>query len=165
MALVEGILSAVVESDPTELGAMTKSKVRPIQLMSEREADEEAQHGEVLRWSPTVHYVTTGLIAVFHLCNRLFLTSCLLFLPSDDESKFPDVEEAKIQDVEETKTQEDNSSDDEEDNTPIAASIVIAPKGKRPATRKKKDKRQTWTYQPVVEGPATYWDGPAMSVM
>jgi hypothetical protein len=100
-----------------------------------------------------------GLIAVFHFCNRLFLTSFLLFLPSDDESKLPDVEEANIQDVEETKTQEDNSSDDEQDNTPIAASIVKAPKGKRPATRKRKDQRQKWTYEPVVEGPATYWDG------
>jgi hypothetical protein len=30
-------------------------------MMSEREADEIATHGEVLRWSPTVHYFTTGL--------------------------------------------------------------------------------------------------------
>jgi hypothetical protein len=67
MALVEGILSAVIESNPTELGAKKESKRRPIQMMSEREADEEAQHGEVLRWSPTVHYFTTGLCAVSYL--------------------------------------------------------------------------------------------------
>jgi hypothetical protein len=29
--------------------------------MSEREVDEESKYGEVLRWSSTMHYVTTGL--------------------------------------------------------------------------------------------------------
>jgi hypothetical protein len=98
----------------------------------------------------------------FYFVWRLFITSSLFILAPDDESKCPDVEEAKSQDVEETKTQdceEDNSSDDEQDNTSIAASIGVAPKSKRPATRKRKEKRQTWTYEPVVEGPATYWDG------
>ena len=61
MALVDGYLSAVIESNPSELGAMKEIKRGPIQMMSEREADEKAKHGEVLRWSPTVHYVTTGL--------------------------------------------------------------------------------------------------------
>ncbi len=62
MALVEGILSAVIESNPTERRVTKVCKRRPMQLMSEREADEEAQHGEVHRWSPTVHYVTTSLL-------------------------------------------------------------------------------------------------------
>ncbi len=29
--------------------------------MSEGEVDEEIKYEEVLRWSPTMHYVTTGL--------------------------------------------------------------------------------------------------------
>jgi hypothetical protein len=61
MALVEGYLSAVIEGNSIELGATKENKRRPIQMMSEREADEMAKHGEVLCWSPTVHYVTTGL--------------------------------------------------------------------------------------------------------
>jgi hypothetical protein len=60
-ALVDGYLSAVIEGNPTELGAQKATKRKPIQTMSEREADETARHGEVLRWSPTLDYVTTGL--------------------------------------------------------------------------------------------------------
>lgn len=96
-------------------------------MMSEREADEEAKHGEVLRWSPTVHYVTTGLCAFCFFFWRPFLTYFLFILAPDDESKCQDSAEAKSQDGEETKTQEveeDNRSDDGEDNTPIAASII-----------------------------------------
>ncbi len=81
----------------------------------------------------------------FYLFWCLFITSSVFILAPDDESKYPDVEEAKSQDVEEAKTQdceEGNSSDDEQDNTPIAASIVLAPKSKRPATQKRKEKRQ-----------------------
>ena len=59
--IVDGYLSAIIESNPNELGETKEKKRRPIQLMSEREANEEAKHGEVLRWSPTTHYVTTGL--------------------------------------------------------------------------------------------------------
>ena len=110
-----------------------------------------------------MHYVTTGLCAVCYLFCRPFITSFLFILAPDDESKCQDSAEAKSQDVEKTKQQEveeDNSSDNEEDNTPIAASIGVAPKLKRPATRKRKEKkRQTWTYEPVVEATATYWDG------
>jgi hypothetical protein len=61
MALVDGYLSAVIEGNPTELGATKENNRRRIQMMSEREAEEMAQHGEVLRWSPTVNYVTTSL--------------------------------------------------------------------------------------------------------
>ncbi len=59
--IVDGYLSAIIESNPNERGTTKQSKRRPIQLMSEREADEDAKHGEMLRWSPTMHYVTTGL--------------------------------------------------------------------------------------------------------
>jgi hypothetical protein len=61
IALVDAYLSAVIDANPTELGAQTANKRRPIQLMNARETEEEAKHGEVLRWSPTLHYVTTGL--------------------------------------------------------------------------------------------------------
>ncbi len=74
------------------------------------------------------------------------------------------------------------SSDDEEDSIPIAACIatdprrtsvdfeeykawlngctstVTVPKKKRPAPRKKKERRQTWAYELAVEGPSTYWE-------
>jgi hypothetical protein len=98
----------------------------------------------------------------YSLFCRPFITSFLFILAPDDESKCQDSAEAKSQDVEKTKQQEveeDNSSDNEQDNNPIAASIGVAPKSKRPATRKMKEKRQTWTYEPVVEATATYWDG------
>ncbi len=49
--IVDGLLSAIIESNPNELGAIIESKRRPIPLMSEREANEEATHGEVLRWN------------------------------------------------------------------------------------------------------------------
>ncbi len=45
MALVDGHLSAVIDGNPSELGAQTANKRRPIQQMSAREADEEAKHG------------------------------------------------------------------------------------------------------------------------
>ncbi len=109
--------------------------------MSEREADEKAQHGEVLRWSPTVHYVTTVLTLIYFLFKRPFITFCLSILGQDDDSKCPKSDEGKGQDVDETKSedvQEDNTttqaqtSDDEQDNIPIAASIRGASKSKRP---------------------------------
>ncbi len=59
--LLNGYLSSIIESNPNELGPGKESKRRPLQPMSEREVDEESQYGEVLRWSPTMHYVTTGL--------------------------------------------------------------------------------------------------------
>jgi hypothetical protein len=73
-ALVDGYLSAVIEGNVEELGATKQNKRRPIPMMSEREADEVAEHGEVLRWSPTLHYVPTGDFMYHHLA--------LLFLPS-----------------------------------------------------------------------------------
>ncbi len=96
MTLVEGyLLSAVVESDPNELGATKVSKRRSIQLMSKREADEEAKHGEVLRWSPTVHYVTTGLpnalASLLILFWRPFLTFFIFVLAPEDEARSQDV--------------------------------------------------------------------------
>ncbi len=103
MALVDRILSE--EEGSAELGAKGPKR-RPIQMMSSREADECATHGEVLRWSPTLNYVATGLP-----CCRLFsfYSGVLLhrtFLHPDDETK------TKSQDVEETK-----SEYVEEDNT------------------------------------------------
>ena len=59
---------------------------------------------------------------------------------------------------------ETKSDDNEEDNAPIAASLLMAPMGKQvtkskgPAMRKTKEKRQTWAYVPVVDGPSTYWE-------
>ena len=67
-------------------------------------------------------------------------------LHPDDASRSLDVEETK-------------SEDNEENNAPIAASLSKAPKSKRPAMRKTKEKRQTWEYVPVVDGPSTYWEG------
>jgi hypothetical protein len=61
-------------------------------------------------------------------------------------------------------TDETKSDDNEEDNAPIAASLLMAPMGKQvtkskgPAMRKTKEKRQTWAYVPVVDGPSTYWE-------
>jgi hypothetical protein len=74
MALVDGYVSAVIEGNPNELGATKEISRRPMQMMSEREADEMAQHGEVLRWSPTINYVTTGLSFYYNLV-LLFLAS------------------------------------------------------------------------------------------
>ena len=75
-----------------------------------------------------MHYVTTGLFAVFNSCNRLSLTSCLLYHSSDEESKLPDLEEAKAE-------------ENEEANDPVAASLSKYPKSKRPLIRKIKAKR------------------------
>ncbi len=74
VALVDGYVSAVIEGNPNELGATKEISRRPMQMMSEREADEMAQHGEVLRWSPTINYVTTGLSFYYNLV-LLFLVS------------------------------------------------------------------------------------------
>ncbi len=84
---VDGYLSAIIESNPNELGATKESKRRPIQLMSEREASEEAKHGEVLRWSPTMHYVTTGLPnALSSLSITLWLTILTFYICSLNSS-------------------------------------------------------------------------------
>jgi hypothetical protein len=119
--------------------------------MSAREADEEAKHGEVLRWGATMHYVTTGLpnalASLLILFWRPILT--LFFIASDDEVKSQDVGDGRTEDVEERKSadgEEDSTvtqaqtSDDEKDNIPIAASIGGAPKAELPATRKRKEK-------------------------
>jgi hypothetical protein len=119
-------------------------------MLSEREADEMATHGEVLRWSPELHYVTTG---AFCSCFSFFTGVQIdrTLFPPDDEAKSLEAEERKCEDIKEDNTaaqakseeaeerktndfKEDNtvaqakSSDDEEDNIPIAASLATAPK-------------------------------------
>jgi hypothetical protein len=140
--------------------------------MSEREANEEATHGEVLRWSPTPHYVTTGLPNALASLLNIFWLPILIFyiimIEPDDEAKGQDVGDGRTQDVQETKSQggeanntatQAQSSDDEHDNLPIAASIVGAPMAKIRAPRKRKEKRRTWEYVPAVVATATYWAG------
>ena len=65
MELVDGYLSHVIPNpDPV---VARPSKRRPLQMLSEREADEMAAHGEVLHPSPEIHYVTTGVFCSYVL--------------------------------------------------------------------------------------------------
>ncbi len=127
-------------------------------MMSEREADEMATHGEVLRWSPELHYVTTGLPCC---CLFSFYSGVLLnrtFLPPDDEAKSQDVEERKSEDVEKSNTATQTKSvHDEADNTAIAVSLPAASNEKSRALGGRKPKRQLWEYEPVVDSASKYW--------
>jgi hypothetical protein len=56
-------------------------------MMSGRETEEYAKHGEILRWIPTQHYVSTGLPCCisFLFCSLVILHLTLLFI--DDAAR------------------------------------------------------------------------------
>ena len=56
MTLFDGYMSHIISGGEGSAAVLAKApKKRPLQMMSEREADEMATHGEVLRWSPELH--------------------------------------------------------------------------------------------------------------
>ena len=186
MTLFDGYMSHIISGGEGSAAVLAKApKKRPLQMMSEREADEMATHGEVLSWSPELHYVTTG---VHCCCLFMFFPGVQThrtLLPPDDEAKSQDAEESKSEALMKV------------DNLPIAASIPTslpiaasiptpaskrisplsvdwesykawlkgepAPRKQKQATTKKKpasrQKREFWEYyEPALDNASKYWD-------